>query len=149
MAIAGGCRCGAVRYSIAREALPAAYACHCTDCQTWAGSAFTEQFFLPEDAFSVTAGEPVIYSFINPMGRTSLQRICPVCHVRVFNTNSARLGVVVVRAGTLDDSNRLDVPVHIWVRSKQPWVTLPENAETYEESAPVEAMMRLAQRTSG
>jgi hypothetical protein len=149
MAIEGGCRCRTIRYSVARDTLPAAYACHCTDCQTWAGSAFTEQFFAPEAAFSIIAGEPAIYSFVNPMGRTSVQRMCPVCHIRIYNTNEARPGVVVVRAGTLDDSDRLDVPLHIWVKSKQPWLVLPVDAETYEESAPVEAMMRLALRTSG
>lgn len=46
--IQGGCRCGAVRYVLALDTLPRTYACHCRDCQTWSGSAFSQQTFLPE-----------------------------------------------------------------------------------------------------
>lgn len=45
--VQGGCRCGAVRYKLALDALPRTYACHCRDCQTWSGSAFSQQTFLP------------------------------------------------------------------------------------------------------
>jgi integrase len=31
-----------------------------------------------------------------------------------------------VRAGTLDDTSWLRPTVHIWARSKQPWITLPD-----------------------
>jgi len=52
--IEGGCRCGAVRYRLASTQLPRAYACHCLDCQTWSGSAFSLNALLPEDGFSVS-----------------------------------------------------------------------------------------------
>ena len=42
-AIMGGCRCGRVRYRVALPKLPNVYACHCRDCQTWSGSAFSLQ----------------------------------------------------------------------------------------------------------
>ena len=147
MTIVGGCRCGAVRYTVARDRLPAAYACHCTDCQTWSGSAFSLQFFVPVDALAVE-GVVVEYAFVNPMGRLSTQRFCPTCHTRLYNSNVARPGLVNIRAGTLDDSAWIDAPLHIWVRSKQPWVGLPADAETYPEAAPVEALERLARRVS-
>lgn len=48
MAIAGGCRCGAVRYTLAMDTLPRTYACHCHYCQTWSGSAFSQQAIVAE-----------------------------------------------------------------------------------------------------
>ena len=90
--IQGGCRCGAVRYELALDALPSTYACHCLDCQTWSGSAFSQQTFLPEAALSVS-GPVVVYEFTTPSGRTSTQRLCAVCHARIYNTNSARPNV--------------------------------------------------------
>ena len=102
----GGCRCGAVRYKLALDALPSTYACHCLDCQTWSGSAFSQQTFLPEAALTVT-GPVVVYEFTTPSGRTSTQRLCGVCHARIYNSNSARPNVAIVRAGTLDRSNEL------------------------------------------
>ena len=144
--IEGGCRCGAVRYKLALDALPLTYACHCLDCQTWSGSAFSQQTFVPEAALAVT-GVVVVYEFTNPSGNTSTQRMCGVCHARIYNTNSARPNVAVVRAGTLDRSNELRVVAHIWVKRKQRWLTLPEGVPTWPESAPAtELLQALAQR---
>jgi hypothetical protein len=145
--IQGGCRCGAVRYQLAMEDLPSTYACHCLDCQTWSGSAFSQQTFVPEAALAVT-GPVVVYEFTTPSGSTSTQRMCGVCHARVYNTNSTRPNVAIVRAGTLDRSNELRVAAHIWVKSKQLWLTLPEGVPTWPESAPAaELLQALAQRS--
>ena len=144
--IQGGCRCGAVRYQLALDVLPPTYACHCLDCQTWSGSAFSQQTFLPEAALTVT-GPVVVYEFTTPSGRTSTQRLCGVCHARIYNSNSARPNVAIVRAGTLDRSNELRVVAHIWVKRKQHWLTLPEGVPTWPESAPsTELLQALAQR---
>jgi len=139
--VQGGCRCGAVRYKLALDALPRTYACHCRDCQTWSGSAFSQQTFLPAASLSVT-GPLAVYELTNPSGRTSIQRMCAVCHTRVYNSNTARPGVVVLRAGTLDRSDELEVVAHIWVKRKQPWLKLPEEVPAWSEAAPVAELLR-------
>jgi hypothetical protein len=143
--IHGGCHCGACRYTLALADLPKAYACHCRTCQTWSGSAFSEQVLLAESALSI-AGSVVDYGFQSPSGTQSLQRMCGVCHVRLFNTNTARPGVAVVRAGSLDRSDEVEVPVHIWVKRKQPWLVLPADAEIFEEAATLEVIFTLFAR---
>lgn len=141
MTIEGGCRCGAVRYKVALDDLPQIYACHCTDCQTWSGSAFTQGAVVPESAIEAS-GPIVLYEFANPSGHISSQRMCGVCHTRIFNTNSARPGIKVLRAGTLDRSNELVVTAHIWTRSKQPWLDLPEGVPAWPETPPPEDMAK-------
>ena len=132
----GGCRCGAIRYRVTAEKLPNVYACHCRDCQTWSGSAFSLQIILPEDRFEVT-GEPLLYERTSPeSGRISRQRGCPVCICRVYNTNSARPGFVTLRAGTLDRSNELNVVAHIWTKRKMKGIVIPEGVPSWPESAP-------------
>jgi hypothetical protein len=134
--IEGGCRCGRVRYRVAVERAPRAYACHCRDCQTWSGSAFSTQFILPEDQLEVT-GEPAVFELTSPAsGRTSRQRGCPVCFTRVYNTNSARPGLVVVRAGTLDRSDELKVVAHIWTKRKMGGIVIPDDVPSWPEGAP-------------
>lgn len=140
--ILGGCRCGAVRYTLALDRLPPTYACHCRDCQTWSGSSFSQQTYLPEAALSV-CGPLVVYELISPSGRISTQRMCGVCHTRIFNSNSARPGLVVIRAGTLDRSDELDVVAHIWVKRKQPWLALPEAVPSWPEGAPVTELIEV------
>jgi len=139
--IEGGCRCGAVRYTLGLDNLPPTYACHCTDCQTWSGSAFSQQAVVAESAIEAS-GPFVIYELTSPSGRVSRQRMCGVCHTRIFNTNSARPGIAVVRAGTLDRSNELIVTAHIWTRSKQPWLELPDGAPAWSETPPPEEMAK-------
>jgi hypothetical protein len=134
--IAGGCHCGAVRYTLAIDDLPAIYCCHCLKCQSWAGSAFTEQAPVAEDKLSVE-GPVAEYSFTNPSGSTSHQRVCSTCHTRIYNTNSARPGLAMVRAGTLDRSNELVPRGHIWVKRKQPWVVIADDVPQWPESAPM------------
>ncbi|MEJ0022380.1 MAG: GFA family protein [Alphaproteobacteria bacterium] len=68
------CRCGAVRYELQTAALPRAYACHCLDCQTWTGSAFSVQFPVAEAALTVQ-GPLAIFELITPSGNTSRQRV--------------------------------------------------------------------------
>jgi hypothetical protein len=134
--VEGGCRCGAVRYVLALDEAPAMYCCHCLTCQSWAGSAFSENALLPENAISVT-GPVVEYRFTNPSGHESHQRFCGTCHTRIFNTNSARWGLAVLRAGTLDESHRLSPRLHMWVKRKQPWVVIADGVPTFEETPPI------------
>jgi hypothetical protein len=134
--IEGGCRCGRVRYRAAVDKVPNVYACHCLDCQTWSGSAFSVQLVLPEDQLEVT-GEPALFELTSPDGeRISRQRACPVCFTRVYNTNSARPGLAVLRAGTLDRSDKLRIAAHIWTKRKMDGIDIPEATPSWPEGAP-------------
>jgi len=132
----GGCRCGRVRYRANLDPMPNAYACHCLDCQTWSGSAFSVQVLLAEDQLEVT-GEPALFELTSADGqRVSRQRACPVCFTRVYNTNSARPGLVSLRAGALDRSDELTLVAHIWTKRKMGGIDIPEGVPSWEEGAP-------------
>lgn len=134
--IEGGCRCGRIRYRVTADKLPNAYACHCLDCQTWSGSAFSMQVILPESGLQVT-GDPALFELTSPDGaRISRQRACPVCFTRVYNTNSARPGLAVLRAGTLDRSDELRIVAHIWAKRKLAGIDIPLDVPSWPEGAP-------------
>jgi hypothetical protein len=140
-AIEGGCRCGRIRYRLRATALPTAYACHCRDCQTWSGSAFSLQFITREYQFDVT-GDPGLFELTSADGtRISRQRACPVCFTRLFNTNTARPGLVVVRAGTLDRSDELRIVAHIWIIRKIEGIELAPGVPTWPEGPPMAEFM--------
>ena len=132
--IEGGCRCGAARYTIARDDLPPAYACHCHICQRASGSAFSVQALVAETSLSVTG--PVVVVEVVTGDRTSVQRFCGECHARVYNTNTGRPGIAVVRAGTLDRSEELDCATHIFTAYRQRWVTIPADVPSWAEAPP-------------
>ena len=136
MTIEGGCRCGAVRYSLETDELPPVYCCHCHDCQSWSGSAFSEQAVIREDAIQ-TEGPLVDYIYDTRSGAQSHQRICAICHTRIFNSNTARPGIALLRAGTLDASDQIMPRTHIWVKRKQPWLNIPPEVPVFDENAPM------------
>ena len=115
--------------------LPPVYCCHCTACQSWTGSAFSQQIVVAESALAAT-GPIADYSYITPSGSTSHHRVCGDCHSRLWNTNERLPGFAIVRAGTLDASDTLTPVAHIWASRKQPWISLPEGVPTYAENAP-------------
>lgn len=134
--IAGGCRCGAVRYQVATEAQPPVYACHCHQCQRWSGSAFSLQALVREDALTVEG--PITVYERTTEDRTSTQRICGACHSRIYNTNTRRPGIAVLRAGTLDETEALDCKAHIFTAYKQGWFDLPDTVPQWPEMPPPE-----------
>lgn len=144
--LTGGCRCGAVRYRLTVDEMPPVYCCHCLNCQTWSGSAFTQQAFIRESQIEVIAGETEIYVNITESGAESTQRLCGICHTRLWNTNSARPSIALVRAGTLDASAELVPRAHIWTKRKQPWLVIDVGIPTWPENAPpadfIAALMR-------
>ena len=144
MTIEGGCNCSAVRYTLALGALPLTYACHCHQCQRWSGSAFSQQALVPESA--VTARGPIVVYEKVTKDRTSIQRVCRICHSRIYNTNTRSPGIAVIRAGTLDRSEELDCVAHIYTDYKQRWVDIPADVPSWPEAAPsdefVQALMR-------
>ena len=135
--IEGGCRCGKVRYRLKMDKLAKAYACHCHYCQTWSGSAFSVNIPMPEANIELTGAPPQLYERISPeSGRTSYQRGCAHCFTRVFNTNSARPGIAVLRAGSLDRSDEINVVAHIWTKRKMTGIVIPEGVPHWPENAP-------------
>jgi hypothetical protein len=76
------------------------------------------------------AGDPQPVSV--PRGGSKKQKIwrCPTCQIALFSQyTSAR--VRFVRGGTLDDPASVKPDVHIYTRSKLPWVTLPESVPAF------------------
>jgi hypothetical protein len=135
LTLEGGCRCGACRYTLTVDAMPPVYCCHCHYCQSWSGSAFSQQAVAPVDALSAT-GPIVDYAYDTASGATSTHRFCSSCHSRLWNTNTRLPGYLVLRSGTLDTSDRLTPRLHIWTKRKQPWIAIADDIPTFEENAP-------------
>jgi hypothetical protein len=126
----GGCSCGAVRYRLASEPL-FVHCCHCLNCQRQTGSAFVVNVLIEAERVEVLSGEPKAVDV--PRDDGSMQRIyrCPECQIAVFSEYT-RPEILFVRAGTLDEPSSVAPDVHIYTRSKLPWVTLPESVPAFE-----------------
>jgi hypothetical protein len=126
----GGCSCGAVRYRLASEPL-IVHCCHCLNCQRQTGSAFVINLLIEADRVELLAGEPAPVDVGRDDGSTQRIYRCTDCQVAVFSEYGWP-ELKFVRGGTLDEPSAVEPDVHIFTRSKVPWVSLPDDVPAFE-----------------
>jgi len=108
------------------------HCCHCRDCQRQTGSAFVLNALIEADRVEVRGVEPEPVTMPTDSGLPHVIYRCPECRIAVWSTYGGRTKIRFVRTGTLDESSALTPDVHIYTRSKLPWVTLPPGVPAFE-----------------
>jgi hypothetical protein len=126
----GGCSCGSVRYRLTSEPL-FVHCCHCLNCQRQTGSAFVINVLIEADRVELLTGDPEPVDVPRDDGNTQRIFRCPTCQVAVFS-EYGRPEVRFVRAGTLDVPSAVAPDVHIYTRSKVPWIALPDSVPAFD-----------------
>jgi len=127
----GGCACGAVRYRL--ESAPMfVHCCHCRDCQRQTGSAFVLNALIESARVAALQGEVVRSAMPTDSGRPHGIDRCKACGTAVWSEYGGLSALRFVRVGTLDEPSALTPDVHIYVRSKLPWVELPAGVPAFE-----------------
>jgi hypothetical protein len=126
----GGCACAAVRYRLTSDPL-FVHCCHCLNCQRQTGSAFVVNVLIEADRVELLAGEPQPVAVPRDGGKSQKIWRCPACQIAVFSQYTRRQ-IRFVRAGTLDDPAAVAPDVHIFTRSKLPWVRLPDSVPAFD-----------------
>ena len=127
----GGCACGALRYRM-RSGPMFVHCCHCKDCQRQTGTAFVLNALIEADRVEVLSGEPRPSAMPTDSGRPHSVFRCAECGTAVWSEYGGLAKLRFVRVGTLDEPGRLAPDVHIYTRSKLPWVGLPEGVPAFE-----------------
>lgn len=120
MRIDGGCHCGNLSYEAEIDPEKVGL-CHCTDCQTLTGSAFSAFVPVPKEAFTLR-GEPKIYVKTAESGSKRAQAFCPECGTRIYASAQIDPQAFNVRIGTVRQRAALRPKVQLWCRSALPWV---------------------------
>ena len=130
-ALEGGCACGALRYRLSCAPM-FVHCCHCRDCQRQTGSAFVLNALIETDRITLLAGAPEPVAVPTESGRPHEIYRCGTCRTAVWSDYGGRRALRFVRVGTLDDPAALPPDVHIYTRSKLPWIKLPEAVPAFE-----------------
>lgn len=127
----GGCTCGQVRYRMSSAPI-FVHCCHCTWCQRETGASFALNAMIETARIEVLAGAPETVLTPSESGKGQKIVRCPNCRVAVWSHYaSLDTKLAFLRVGTLDTPSLSPPDVHIFVRSKQPWVVIPPRAEPY------------------
>ena len=124
--LAGGCLCGAVRYS-ARPLPESGYYCHCRDCQVGSASAFHVTFISRTEDFRIETGSPATWSKTADSGNRIDRLFCPDCGTPLFWTGEGFPGQVVVSSSSLDDPERVRPASEIWTDRRLSWCRIAED----------------------
>jgi hypothetical protein len=127
--IEGGCSCGKVRYSAEAEPIFAGL-CHCTSCQKITGTSFSVVVAVPAPALTVT-GDVKVYDHKGDTGQATHSSFCPDCGSPVLGRADVMPDVVMIRAGTMDDSSWVKPTMEIYCDSKMPWVELGGGLQSF------------------
>lgn len=127
----GGCACGTVRYTLAPPPM-FVHCCHCSDCQRQTGSAFVINAIVETDRIALRSGSPRPFAMPTESGRPHDIHRCADCGTALWSDYGGRPGIRFLRVGTLDTPRAIAPDVHIYVRSKQPWVAIPKGMRSFE-----------------
>ena len=127
----GGCFCGKVRYRLKAEPM-FVHCCHCRDCQTQSGGAFAVNALIETTNIELLSGAPGPVSMPTGSGRPHDIYRCPACKTALWSDYGRRPALRFLRVMTLDDHDAVQPDVHIFTRSKLPWVKLPEGARVFD-----------------
>src|SRR5437899_1198745 len=131
MNLQGGCACKAVRYTLTASPL-IVHACHCRDCQRITGSAFVINIWIEKKFVEPGPVAPQSFRLSGGSGRPHDVFFCGACGTYVWSYYHPAGNSLFVRAGTLDDPQAVKPDVHIFTRSKVPWLELPADARVFE-----------------
>jgi hypothetical protein len=129
--IDGGCACGALRYRLASAPM-FVHCCHCLDCQRQTGTAFVLNALIEADRVAVLSGDARPIAMPTDSGRPHQIFRCAECQTAIWSEYGGRPQIRFMRVGTLDQPSAMAPDVHIYVRSKVPWVALPESVPAFE-----------------
>ncbi len=131
--LSGSCFCGAVRYTLTAPPM-FVHCCHCRDCQKQSGGAFAINGIVESEHVVIVAGSAAPVAVTVPTDSGSPHDIyrCPACQSAVWSDYGRRRVMLFVRLSTLDEAHAFVPDVHIFTRSKVPWVVLPAGSRTFE-----------------
>ena len=130
--LGGGCACRTIRYKLTASPL-IVHACHCRDCQRLTGSAFATNIWIERRFVEADHARARSVMLAAGSGKPNEVFSCPDCGTALWSKYHAAPGdTLLVRAGTLDHPERVTPDVHIFTRSKLPWLELPPDARSFE-----------------
>ena len=130
----GSCLCGAVKYEVVGEPTRF-YHCHCTRCRKATGTGHASNLFLQPGTLKWLSGEDQLRAFKVPEAKRFTNQFCTTCGSRVPR-QAAGTDVVMIPAGSLDDSAPILPQARIFGGSRANWSCSGDAIPTFSEYVP-------------
>lgn len=130
--ITASCQCGAVQFQSAAHPIMQLF-CHCKDCQESTGSPFAKTAFFKSRHCEIS-GSLSVREFKAESGNRTTRESCASCGSVMFDRSEGFPSLIGVMAERISAPFVFEPGCHVWTRSKQPHVEIPDNARPYPEN---------------
>jgi hypothetical protein len=128
---AGGCACGAVRYSTAHAPVFQNH-CQCRDCQRRSGTGHGSWLTFPARAEMAITGEATQWDVVADSGNVKTSGFCPVCGTPVYLRFAAMPDLIAVPATSLDEPARFAPHVLTYSVRGLAWDAIDPSLKAFE-----------------
>jgi hypothetical protein len=134
MRIAGGCRCGAIRFDGETDPL-FQVKCYCTDCRKTGGAGHAAMMGVASETLSIH-GEANEFRSKADSGGEVVRAFCPTCGSGVYARNAAMPHMIFIRASALDDPNLFSPQMIVWASRAPTWDAVAPDVPSFPKSSP-------------
>ncbi|MEZ8014116.1 MAG: GFA family protein [Ascidiaceihabitans sp.] len=129
--LTGKCLYGEVSFAADGD-VPVMANCHCTACRQSTGSAFATLMFMKQDDVKVS-GIPKTFEHKSDGGNLMTKHFCGTCGTPLFTQNSAREGMLGLRAGIINEHEEFTPKVNVYTSSKMKSTVLDDSIPAFEK----------------
>jgi len=133
--LTGGCLCGAVRYEWRGTEVSASY-CHCPDCRKATGGPYTVGVGVEAAGLTLGSGRPKGYTKTADSGNRITREFCPECGSPLFTRAEVCPEKVWIKAGSVDEPQRVHPTHQSWVQMAVPWAYLDKSLPSFTGNDP-------------
>ena len=140
MKVSGACHCGKIRI----EALlieGKVFACHCTDCQTFAGGPFRVMVQSNGSDFKIDGEASEYIKTSAESGNPRIQGFCGTCGSSLYACDLER-SLINIRTTCLEDSSTLSPKIHMFGSSSPSWLDKMNESDWLEKGLGSQKMLR-------
>lgn len=145
----GKCCCGEVSYQLLKSPL-FVQACHCSLCQRTTGSVCNVISVIETTEFEVESGELLTFNFTGGSGAIYHVYACKNCGTGLWGRPQQPVkDITYVRSGSFVDTSDVRPLAHIFTKTKQSWLTIPDDVPQFdgmyelEKTWPIDSIQRL------
>ncbi len=124
----GSCLCGTVSYEVNGNISFPRY-CHCANCRKFSGTAYAAWGLVRADQFNIATPDARVTKFDSGGG---LRVFCTACGSPLWYEPAGMPQFRGIPLGAIDGAGVPEPTMHLWTRSKVPWVSLDDGLPQHE-----------------
>lgn len=125
------CGCGEISLHLGNE-IYSVFNCHCQDCRSHNGAAFTSYVVSSGDGFEIEKGAAQLKSYRSDQ---SNKHFCSKCGTPLFNTIDTYPNIRLVYLGCLPVGADLKPSMNVWCDNQLPWVNHVDELKSFPRAS--------------